>query len=276
MTDPASLPGPVGPTAPTGRSTAEREPQAIDSEFARLFRSRKADFIVGLDGEARCGIRQTGGAYLEGRFDLPDVDWDLPGCEPLIETFVIERDGSCTATGSDPRLIGAWLPSVERMSRRIGEVIAELAIELQSPAYLTASLSSLDEVIDTPHFDDDQYAPNDGVGFVAIVGSHAGTRIATEPIACGPLRPGFPVEVAASVLNSLASGQLAAQETAPERIVVFPQFGQLHAGPTVLPKTGSPEANSPQANSPQANSLRRLMVFRAQTVPAGDVGDGPT
>ncbi len=252
----------------------------MGEQLARVLRGRKSDLVttVEVDGQPSNAIRQTGGAYLDGRFKLPPIDWELPGSEPLIETFVVEPDGTCSGTGGDQRLIDAWLPSVEQLSRRVFEAMAEADVRLESPAYLTASLTSPDQVTNTPHFDDDQYGADDGVGFVAIAGSGRGPRMAIDPVRCEPVRTGLPLAVDSAVFDGFADGRSAAQQAEPDRIVVFPQFGQLHSGPSMTgyqPETDEPETQEPETG--EIGSLRRLLVFRAQTVPTtAESGSGPT
>ncbi|MGH1490595.1 MAG: hypothetical protein ACRBK7_14590 [Acidimicrobiales bacterium] len=243
--------------------------RSISEADARYLRLSKAELQTTVDvaGRQATAIHQFGGAYLPDAFPIAPIAVDHAASEPIIETFVIDQDGSCTGTGSDQALIDAWLPAVQEMSRRVIDAMASLEVRLAGAAYLTASLTPLGEVTDTPHFDDDQYVEGDGIGLVAIAASHGGPRIATEPVPCGPVRSGLPLEVSPETFDRFADQSMAAAEAEADRIVVFPQFGQLHSGPSFTADTLA------QWGSGQT---RRLLVLRAQTVPDVRAGSRPT
>ena len=90
---------------------------------------------------------------------------------------------------------------------------------------LRACYGALDDL------DDDQFVPDDSVSVVAIIGELAGPRIAVAPLEPSPLRPMGQVIFADSVLDEFATGAAAQVSASANELVVFPQFGQLHAGP---------------------------------------------
>ncbi len=242
--------------AATGSSSREvpMVPPLLSADFAEVLRFEKRALID--TGDGACTVTQTGAACLADPFPVPvPVGGPDQLCEPLIETFVIEADGSCAATGTDTELIAGWLPIVASMADRVLAIMARHRITLRWPAYLTASLLPIEQVTTTPHFDDDVYNENDGVGVVAIVASHAGPRIACEPLGTRRLAPMLAIEPADGVVDRFAAGAMIHQQAPADRIVVFPGFGQIHAGPVIDDQTTDP--------------VRRLLVFRAGTEPAG-------
>jgi hypothetical protein len=61
------------------------------------------------------------------------------------------------------------------------------------------------------------------------------------------------------VLAEFGRGRLSSQRAKAERIVVFPQFGQLHAGPAI----------DPAEVGTDRPPFRTLLVLRARTIPGG-------
>lgn len=236
-------------------------PPLASSALVTGLKGTKRDLLTG--NEAEPAVLQPGGATLDGPFPLPPLTGgpapmiDTPIETPLIETFVVEA-GRGTGTGGDQRLIDAWLPSVEELSARVVTALGEHGVVLDGPAYVTASLTPVEQVTTTAHVDDDQYVAEEGLGVVAIVASHHGPRIATEPVAHrgrrpGPPRSGLPIELDVEAVERFGSGATPYQQAEPGRIVILARFGQLHAGPVIEPSTTDP--------------VRRLLVFRAGTRP---------
>ncbi len=200
-------------------------------------------------------MAQTGCAYIGGPFEIPDLSAEFASLtEPIIETFIVDVDQSCTATGADAALIEATAPLAEEMAARTMAALAAVGVDLVSPGYLTASVSPIDQVTSLAHFDDDQYVPNDGVGAVAIAGCGNGPRLAIDPVPHRPLRSNLPVEVSNEVIDGFGSDPAGVQQVAPNRIVVFPQFGQLHSGRVIHEPIGD-------------ETVRTLLVFRLGTRP---------
>ncbi len=172
-----------------------------------------------------------------------------------IETFEVRGDGSVEPTGDDDSLIELWQPAAELMAAAVQELMSDHGITPVGPGYLTTSALPLGHVSHDPHFDDDLYSPASGVGLVAIAATHAGTRLGIDPIEVPTLRPNLPIELSPELKGRFDSGQLPSVQSDPDRIVVFPQFGQLHSGPNL--------------ESIDSDEIRTLMVLRFQT--AGSV-----
>lgn len=240
--------------SPTDQTAVVRypAPAVIDGSYAALFRSSKQELLEAAGKSAT--MVQTGGAYLAEPFPIPSMDGFTTGLvEPIIETFVVDPGGGCTGTGSDGGLIEAWLPTVRAMVENIGRAVVEFGIKLDGPSYLTASLTPADQVTTVPHLDDDQFVAEEGVGLVAITASHGGPRLAVGVVGHQPARSPLPLEVHPDEFDRFESESIPLQRTDANRIVVFPQFGQMHAGPVIERSTTDP--------------VRRLLVFRAATRP---------
>lgn len=229
----------------------------ISSEYAEWFGWSKQQLV---DHTADGLVHQTGAAYLPGDIALPDASHlaeQLCGRgETLIETFMISggADGSSQSvdsTGSDAELIDLWTPAVEAFLTRMNEACDNLGIERTGMSYLTASVTPASEVIGLPHFDDAQFNPTEGVGLVGIVGDIAGSRVATQPVPHLPTQPGLPLDIDEQIIDGFYAGQVAQQHSLPNRIVVFPQFAQLHSGP--------------QLSGGTADRVRCMLVYRATT-----------
>lgn len=224
-------------------------------QFADLFGAAKADLFIDDEVSGHRALRQTGGAYLDDGDGGPDFAWptEIMANEPLIETFVVDDAGACVATGSDAALIDGWNSAATTMARLIRNAAARRSLTLAGPGYLTATVTPSDQVATLAHFDDDHYLPADGVGFVAIVGSLGGPRVASAPVVKDEPAPGTPVELTEAEIERFDAGEFAVQSGAADRVVAFPQFGQLHAGPRI--------------DVGQADVMRYLMVFRSATAP---------
>ena len=239
-------------------------PPPLTAAFARHLHLTKGELL----DDAPAGlVPQTGAAQLDQPLPMPRLDQlgigpRRPGDEPAIETIVADLDGRCTPTGGDPDLAAAWLPTVEAMVGRVLDALGPLGLQdggsarVVGPLYVTTSLTPIGAVTVDPHLDDDRFVPTDGVGIVAIVASHAGPRVATEPVAHRPTGPSLPLEIEPGELRRFTAGQLAVQQAAAERIVVFPQFGQLHAGPLLDLRSEVVDRSGP---------VRHLAVLRATT-----------
>ncbi len=232
----------------------------INTEFAEWFRWSKQQLV---DHKPDGFVHQTGCAYLASELALPNASHLAEGLcatgETLIETFMVsaDADGSgsrAEPTGSDASLIEMWRPAVEEFLTRMDQACNDLGIERRGMSYLTASVTPASEVIGLPHFDDGQYIANDGVGLVGIVGDTAGSRVATEPVAHLPTRPGLPLDIDDQVIDDFFAGRVAQQHSDPNRIVVFPQFAQLHSGP--------------QLSGGMLDHVRCMLVYRAATAVA--------
>jgi hypothetical protein len=223
----------------------------ISAEFARHLTLSKQQLI---DATSDPGLlAQFGAAYVGGEIELPTLAKPPAANNAAIETFIVENDGSCTPTGSNLALIDAFTIAAEQMVRLLRGAMADLDVTLDGPSYLTASVTPAVQVVGEPHFDDEQFLADDGVGFVAVVGSIAGSRVACEPVKMGPARNGLPLDVDPLRFDEFSSGKIAQQTTSSNRISVMPQFGQMHAGPALALQG--------------ATAMRSLMVFRARTIP---------
>jgi hypothetical protein len=124
-------------------------------------------------------------------------------------------------------------------------------VVLDRPAYVTASATPLTEITTTAHVDDGGIEPAQAVGLVAIAASHAGPRLARGQLACGPIRPPAPLAIDPAAIEAFERGAGPSQSTPADRIVLFPRFGQLHAGPILT--------------DPPPGGVRNLLVLRAGT-----------
>jgi hypothetical protein len=248
--------------APTGQP-----PEGLEA-IAGVLRGPRSALVAG-DGPAD-RLAQPGGACLPGSFPVPMPGPDDPvfpvDGEPVIEMFIVGRDGMVEATGPDPSLARWWRADVEALIDRVRSAAAAVGVELVEPISITASATPADRVVGDPHLDDDRFEPDEGVGLVAVAASHLGPRLEVGELACRALRAGLPVELEPGEVERFA-GAGSLQQAPPDRIVVFARFGQLHAGPVPTSEASAREA-------------RNLLVLRAGTRPAADaqerLGSGPT
>ena len=176
----------------------------LDEPFARLLRLTKAEL---LDLGAMDEVYQTGGALIEGAVEIPDASPLFPDLSaPLIETFLVEGDATCTPTGTDQALIDATEAVVATVAARTLEALARFGVLTEAPGYLTASISPIDQVANTPHTDDDQFVPAAGVGAFAIVGDGLGPRLAVDPVPHLPVGPGLPYSLSPKRRLALVRG----------------------------------------------------------------------
>lgn len=262
-----------GPQPPPTGSTVD--------DLAPVLRGIQADLLASCPGERPgssgqvgadpIGVRQTGAAILPEPFPVPVPNRRDPVAprngEPVIETFMIDGSAAPVATGGDRTVADWWQPTVDALVDRVRAAMASAGVALTGPISITASATDLDQVVAEPHLDDDQYHPEAGVGLVAIAASHRGPRVAGGMLGCRLARPGAPLGLDPSSLLTWFDGDEAAeiQLTPPDRVVLFPRFGQLHAGPVDLEHDRS------------AGEIRNLLVLRADTAPGQTLaGSGPT
>lgn len=220
------------------------------SELVRsLLRGNKQELF---DNAGPGRLQQTGAVVISTGFELPTIDASLPQTMPSIEMFVASPSGGITATGTNADLNDAWAPSVERLASIVFEWLDVNDVQLTGDAYVTASITPAADVSGDPHFDDDQFTATDGVGVVAIVAEHGGSRVARRPIDHEDVRPPHPVVVGEALADAFACGEIDQDTFGSGDVIVFPQFGQIHAGPGPV---GS------------ADEVRHLLVLRAPTVP---------
>lgn len=246
-------------SADSGHSVAVTSaPEDLGQDFAAYLRMSKAE-LLGSTTEGT--IRQTGGAYLGVMEPVPAVPATLSDiAEPRIETFVVDHSGACTPTGTDEELIAHVHGPAQAIAARTLAAMADFGVELEPTGYLSASVTPSSQVATTPHFDDDQYQPDAGVSLVVIAADLCGTRVANEPIAHLPARPNLPLEIDDSLIERFDDGLLAIHQAEADRILAFPQFGQLHAGSAV------------PADLLELNPVRTLFVLRFGTVPRSGPG----
>ncbi len=227
-------------------------PVETTNDVIAALRESKGTFAARLDPEH---VHQTGPLVLENELRVPDPPEGLVSRlnvagEPVIEMFVADKNGSVSAMGGDEELNAFWEPTVVALTSVVRRALEERGVTLTGDIYITTSLTVPGSVIGDAHLDDDQFQPHDGVGVAAIVSNDSGPRFASCPVSCAPMRPGLPVQVRDSEIEGFA--EAATINTGPHQPVIFPQFGQLHAGPAAGATT----------------AVRNLFVLRAATQPA--------
>lgn len=236
--------------------------------LAAVLRGRQGD-LVRPASRGRY-VAQVGASVLSERFPVPvpvPADPVTPrGGEATIETFVADGwGGAAEAMGGSGAVAAWWQPTVDRLVARVLDALGPLGVELVGPLYVTVSATPLDQVIGQPHLDDDQLLPDGGVGLVAIAASHDGPRVARGALACPRAMANGPLGLEQSALDRwfdpATAGPERVQHTGADRIVLFPRFGQLHAGPAL--------ASDPGAAA--KTGIRNLLVLRAGTVPDGSL-----
>ncbi len=206
----------------------ETRPVALDKRYAAILRSSKTDFVSVTEHET--SVLQHGAARISTA-GWPGWPSGLTTIEPVIETFVAGPDHVAATSDNDP-FVGAWAPLVTWMNNTVRAALEDVGVLFTGDAYVTASLTPTDTLEGVAHIDDDQFVPNDSVSMVAILGDLAGPRMATKPIGHPALRPMAPLTFAADVLDSFATNMMDRCASGADELVVLPQFGQLHAGPT--------------------------------------------
>ena len=224
---------------------------AISPRFAALFASRKADFVARVDDHSE--ITQTGAVYVDTEPTITDWPAATLADDAVIESFVLAEDGELTALGANDAFNAAWLPLVQAVARVVLDAVASHEIPLEYPAYITASTTPAPTLEGLAHLDDDLLVEDDGVGLVAICGALDGPRVACGSISVPPVRPGSQIVIDDEMADAFARGTIDTQHAEPGRVIVFPQFGQLHAGPVFPPSGGA--------------GTRGLVVLRAPSRP---------
>lgn len=225
-------------------------PPLLDTAFASLLGATKADFV---HGTAHGTVVDQHGA---ARIDVPNLPpWPDLGTPPhehhaVIETFVC-RPGQVRATGVDAEAIDAWLPLAAVVNDAVRGTLARFGVELDGDAYLTSSVTPRGLHEGSPHVDDDLFRPAEDVGVVAIIGAQAGPTIARAPVRVPALRPDTPIVFDEVDVAGFGTGLTPHTVCGPDQLVVFPQFGQLHAGPDA-------------ARLPPGTTHRHLVVFRGR------------
>jgi hypothetical protein len=227
-------------------------PAPISSEYARFLRMSKAQLADCSHGTDE--LLQTGAAYIGEEFLVPNIEFSDEDDAAAIETFVVDTSGKCTATGQNDRLIAVLLPTANRMARQVIASLGDHGVVLDGDLFLTGSVTAADQVSTTPHFDDELFVPGDGVGIAAIAANLEGPRIACSALRIGPIRQSLPIGFDQQTVDDFDSGQITTQQGSANRIVVFPQFAQLHSGPTI--------------KDAQPGTTRTMFVLRARTTPS--------
>jgi len=245
--------------------------------LAAVLRGRQADLVrpmgKGLD------LAQVGAAVLSGEFSVPHSGPSDPvvprGGEATIETFVGDRGGGLAAAmGGDDDVAAWWQDTVDRLVGRVLEALGPLGVQLGGPIYVTTSATPIDQVIAEAHLDDDQFDPEAGVGVVAIAASHDGPRLARGALACPRAMANGPLGLDQSDLDRWFETDEGAggmshrvQGTGSDRVVLFPRFGQLHAGPP-LAANAADRGDGDGDGGDAGDGVRSLLVLRADTIPA--------
>lgn len=196
------------------------------------------------------GIVQTGAVSIGDPIVLPVAPFEVH--EAMIETFVVDG-ATCTPMETEPRLSDLFAETAAVFATRVDSHLDRLGIHAPAPRYLTASLTPASLVFGHAHLDDDQFHPDAGPGLVAIVGNCGGPRIATGVAPLVVPAPGLPVALAPVAEDVFDAGTFPHQVAAADQPVLFPQFGQVHAGPPLA------------ATSP--TGTRSLLVLRGATTP---------
>jgi len=223
-------------------------PAILDQSFADALVARKGGFV----DDAELPTVQQHSAALVPTTDFPGWIPGLTASETIIETYVAS-EGGVTATSDNQPYVNAWHPLVSWLDQRVRSTLADFGLVLDGDAYATASLTAANDLGGAAHMDDDMFVPNDSVKLVAIIGQWQGPRVATAPVEHLPLRPLGQVVFSEAALRLFEAGEFDHCACPSDEIVLFPQFGQLHAGP----------ASSHVTKIAGTNSFRQLLVYRA-------------
>ncbi|MEL6982421.1 MAG: hypothetical protein AAFO29_08355, partial [Actinomycetota bacterium] len=167
--------------------------------------------------------------------------------------------------GDDPAVADWWLPSIDALVGRVVEALQPFGVELTGTIFVTASATEVDQVTTSPHLDDDQFHPDTGIGVVAIAASHGGPRLARGALRCRSATAGAPLGLDQDLVDTwfdrtggAGPGERtgSVQTAGADQVVLFPRFGQLHAGPGLAERPAN-------AGAP----VRNLLVLRAETAP---------
>lgn len=223
----------------------------LDTEFARVLAARKADYVTGNDGQLV--VSQQGMARIDVD-NFPGWVHELESTDPVIETYVASRDG-IHATSDNQPFVDAWMNLVTWVDTTVRTALDRHGVDVMGDAYVTASLTETASLEGLAHMDDDTFMPDAPVGIVAIIGQWTGPRVATATVAHEPLRPMSQVIFDETTRASFESDQLDHAAAAADELVIFAQFGQLHAGPAAR-------------HISHLGAFRQLIVYRAQASPA--------
>lgn len=219
----------------------------LDAAFARMLTARKADFVGEDNNELR--VAQQGAARIETSA-FPGWVAGLTTTHPVIETYVASDHGVAATSDNQP-FVDAWMPLVSWVDLQVRAALETHQVQLVGDAYVTASLTATSELEGLAHMDDDTFTPDAPVGIVAIIGEWAGPRIATTTVPHEPLRPMSQVVFSEATLADFADGTINHAVCSGDQLVIFAQFGQLHAGPAA-------------AHIADRGDFRQLIVYRAQ------------
>lgn len=230
----------------------DSRPQPIDESFAAALRLTKAQVLQ--PAGTGVAVVQYGAALLPSTDRppwpvLPAVS-DAEG--PVIETYLGSPDAVGATSDNEPH-VSAWLALASWMNTTVRTSLAEFGVALEGDAYLTASLTPRSMHEGTPHLDDDVFRPDDDVGVVAIIGELAGPTVAAGRLEHAVPAPSTQLSFDDGQASRFAAGDMGRSRCAADELVVFPQFGQLHAGPTV-------------DDLPAGAPARQLLVLRARAV----------
>ncbi len=224
-------------------------PQVFDETYAAILRARKRDYVHTAGESTR--IDQHGAATI-AMHGWPGWPSNLDSSEPIIETYVAGHD-SVTATSDNEPFVSARLPLITWLNHTVRDALASHGVELDGDAYATASLTATELLEGTAHMDDDTFVPDESARVVAIVGELVGPRVAIGSLTPQPLRPMSQVIWSATQLADFEGDSFDHCACAADQLVVFPQFGQLHAGPAAK-------------HVAELASHRQLLVYRASVV----------
>jgi len=225
-------------------------PPPLTAEAAAVFGLTKRDLLT--DGADGCTITQTGAFTINA--DAPKWPTHLAASEPRIETFTVTIEGDTVTTeptGTDVELIAGFANPAQRIAQQMVAALHAAEVQVQSPGWITASVTPSDQVGGLAHMDDDMFVPTDDVGAVCICGNLDGPRVAVGTLDVPAISRPTQVTIPDQTIDAFTEGQIAHQQAAANEVVVLPQFGQLHAGPRVL--------------HGDAATMRYLLVMRVRT-----------
>jgi len=199
----------------------------LDTAYGAVLRARKAHVVSATDDQWT--VAQYGAAHIPVN-DWPGWAHDLSTTEPVIETYVASPDGVMATSDNEP-FVSAWQPLVEWMNLTVRAALADVDVHLGDAAYVTASLTPTNSLEGLAHLDDALFVPDDSVSMVAIIGELAGPRVATTEVTPAEIRPMTTLTFDQRVLDAFANDELDRCAAGRDELVVFPQFGQIHAGP---------------------------------------------
>lgn len=223
----------------------------LSAEFARVLTARKSDYVMEVDDTLL--VAQQGAALIETS-GFPGWIEGLRSTDPVIETYVASTD-IVMATSDNQPFVDAWQPLVSWVDAQVRTALARFGVELVGDAYVTASLTPTASLEGLAHMDDDTFVPDAPVGIVAIIGQWTGPRVATASVVHEPLRPMSQIIFDEATLTDFAANRITHSAWAADQLVIFAQFGQLHAGPAA-------------EHIADQGQFRQLVVYRAHAQPA--------